>query len=294
MGALKNSLFRLGAMIFHELKKIDTRNDLDIYQEIYHEKVIKSRRFFNIGAGSFRHPAWTNLDIIHSDIRIKSGDPSQFLHYNLFDHKPLPADDESLEIVYTSHTVEHADDKSVQWLFSEAFRTLRSGGVLRIVTPDILLAYNAWRRNDRRFFFWVCLDQYMWNHEQQGLNTPIHKASIHQVFLEDFASQASVIVNDGSPERISDDRLVEIFDSMPLDDALNYCTSFCSIDIQRKYPFNHMNWFHEGKLRKMLSNAGFVDIYRSGYLQSSAHIMRNPKYFDHTLPQLSLYMEAIR
>lgn len=294
MEALKHSLFRLGGMVYRALKKLDTRNDLELYREMYAMDAIKSHRFFNIGAGTFRHPAWTNLDIIQKDERSKPDDSLPFVHFNLFDHRPLPAEDGSLEVIYTSHTIEHVDDKSVQWLFSEVFRTLRPGGILRIVTPDILLAYRAWKRNDRRFFFWLFLDQYTGNPEQQGLNIPINKASIHQVFLEDFASQASEISIAGAPERISDSRLIEIFDTMPLDDALNYCTSFCSVEIQQQYPFHHINWFHEGKLKNMLEKAGFIDIYHSGYLQSSAPVMRNPKYFDHTLPQLSLYMEAIR
>jgi hypothetical protein len=36
--------------------------DLAPYREIYGPEAVRERRFYNIGAGSFRHPAWTSVD----------------------------------------------------------------------------------------------------------------------------------------------------------------------------------------------------------------------------------------
>ncbi len=50
-------------------------------------------------------------------------------------HIPLP--DNSVDVVYSSHMVEHLSKAQALSFFKEAKRVLVSGGVLRIVVPDI-------------------------------------------------------------------------------------------------------------------------------------------------------------
>ena len=51
--------------------------------------------------------------------------------------KPLPWPDSTVDVCYTSHTVEHMSRDEGHRLVTEAFRVLRPGGVLRVVVPDL-------------------------------------------------------------------------------------------------------------------------------------------------------------
>ena len=55
---------------------------------------------------------------------------------------------------------------------------------------------------------------------------------------------------------------------------------------------NHINWFTEEKILRMLSKAGFKKIYSSRKWQSKKDILRNKYLFDCTVPEMSLYIEC--
>jgi len=122
----------------------------------------------------------------------------------------------------------------------------------------------------------------------------MNQASTGQIFLYHFASNVSVLHQFGVNERISDEKLKKLFASMNLEDALNYCTSKCSLEIQSQFPGNHINWWNAEKLSRMLRNSGFNKVYSSGYGQSFSPVMRNTALFDNTHPKMSLYIEAIK
>ena len=121
----------------------------------------------------------------------------------------------------------------------------------------------------------------------------MNKASIQQLFLFAFASYVSTLV-DNTLDKISDEKLDNIFEKMRYEDALNYCTSRCPIELQRKYTGFHMNWWNIKKETKMLKKAGFNEIYLSGYGQSFSPALRDTRYFDDRYPTISLYVEAIK
>jgi len=81
---------------------------------------------------------------------------------------------------------------------------------------------------------------------------------------------------------------------MEYEEALNHCISKCSLEVQKKYPGNHINWWNKDKLFRMLRMAGFENIYLSGYGQSLSPVLRNTWIFDNTHPKLSLYIEAVK
>lgn len=293
MRHVKKVMEKVVNAIGYDIQVCRAKNDIYLYYRIYGKKAVENRRFYNIGAGSFRHPAWTNVD--HKSGWYKDVQSNNInVDWDLLLLAPVPVEDGSAEIVYSSHTIEHITDEGAQNMFNESHRILRKGGVFRVTTPNINLDFRAYKENDRHFFYWI--DWYSTPKACQRikLNKPLNEASIQQIFLWHFASSASTLHADGSPKRITDEELDRIFREMEYQEALNYCISKCSLEVQKKYPGNHINWWNKNKLFRMLRNASFDNISLSGYGQSFSPVLRNTLIFDNTHPKISLYVEAVK
>lgn len=83
----------------------------------------------NVGSGGRGLPSWINTDAVahHADIT--------FTH-DL--RRPLPLADQSVKRIFAEHVIEHLNHKEdVPRVFAEFYRVLESGGVLRIIVPDV-------------------------------------------------------------------------------------------------------------------------------------------------------------
>lgn len=288
---VKDLISALGYEVHKTLKADNVAEDLDIsVYQAYPADSIQNRRFYNIGAGTFSHPCWTNIDFESEWY----GNNTAGISYDLFSLKPLPIASESAEVVYTSHSVEHINNEAAQNMFDESYRILKPGGYFRVTTPNIDLEYRAYKENDRRYYYWIDTYSIRKNWERAKYNKPLNEASIEQIFLTHFASSASTLHSDGAPVRIDDAELRQLFGQMDLEKALDYCCSKCPVEIQNKYPGNHMNWWNFNKARAMLEKAGFTKIYLSAYGQSYCPALRDVRFFDNTHPPISLYVEAIK
>ena len=81
--------------------------------------------YLNLGCGVRRHPDWTNVDA-HARVR-------GIIVHDL--RTPLPFPDNTFEIVYHSHALEHFDAEDGRRLIRECHRVLAPEGVLRVVVP---------------------------------------------------------------------------------------------------------------------------------------------------------------
>jgi predicted SAM-dependent methyltransferase len=276
-----------------DITRIEPILNLDLYKKLYNEESLEKRRFYNIGAGSFKHPYWTNVDKL-SEYYSKIQDENDCVDIDLFSLEKFPIKDGVAEVVYSSHVVEHITDEAAQHMMNESFRFLKDNGVFRITMPDIDLDYIALQNNDFNHYYWIDDYSQPYFQERAKMPIPMNQASIQQIFLYQFVSQNSELYYNKEVEKISDAELMNLFKTKSFDDALNYCTAKCDINLQQKDPGNHMNWWNENKTIKMLKNAGFKKIYRSGYGQSICPVLRNVNFFDNTHPKNSLYIEAIK
>jgi SAM-dependent methyltransferase len=111
----------------------------------------------NLGSSARTAPGWTNIDssfilrmgrhprlsrflwkigLISSDryARIQNVN-SGCVVWNLVNGVPYP--DETFDVVYHSHLLEHIDRDRAPGFLSECFRVLKRGGVIRVVVPDL-------------------------------------------------------------------------------------------------------------------------------------------------------------
>lgn len=265
------------------------RDDLGLYSD-YHPESLANRLFYNIGAGNFYHPYWTNVD--YSSEHYSSVQNRPFINHNLMSPDPLPLPDGRAELVYSSHTIEHLTNQAVARMLAECHRILKPGGGLRLTAPNTELDYQAYMRRDLKYWYWVEAKSRpgVW---ERLYKMPLDQASMDQWFLHHFASQLSKIdLDDTPPKKYSDREIQEVFANMPMEQALDFFTQACAFNPD--HPGSHINWFTPPKLVSLVKTAGFREVYPSAYGQSRFAPLREIKNFDNTHPKFSLYVEAIK
>lgn len=100
----------------------------------------KDSIFVNFGSGAFSHNKWINYDL-----------PGQSKYYNKIlgkkntDYFPidlcqnnliLPFEDQHVQLIYCSHTLEHIEESKGLKFLKECYRILKKGGVLRVALPN--------------------------------------------------------------------------------------------------------------------------------------------------------------
>jgi len=78
----------------------------------------------HLGCGKREWPGWINID---------GGD---FPHLHSHDITKLPYEDNSIDLIYSSHVIEYFDREEVVPLLTEWKRSLKPEGTLRLAVPD--------------------------------------------------------------------------------------------------------------------------------------------------------------
>ncbi len=81
----------------------------------------------NLGCGQRFHPEWVNLDLHSTSASVQKWDLQ----------KDLPFPDESFDVVYHSHVLEHFSRAEGIQLLARCWRVLKPNGVIRVVVPDL-------------------------------------------------------------------------------------------------------------------------------------------------------------
>ncbi len=182
---IQKGLNMFGYEIHRTIRKV---NDIELYLRLYPENSIKNKRFYNIGAGGFSHPCWTNVDYDSDWYTANRSKTLKGIQYDLFLLKPIPIDTNSAEVVYSSHTVEHINDQAAQNMFNEIYRILKPNAYFRITTPNIDLEYRAFKENDRDYFYWIDNYSIHKNWKSIKLKKPMDKKSTEKYLLKQFAT----------------------------------------------------------------------------------------------------------
>ncbi len=80
----------------------------------------------HLGCGQVLHPAFINIDAV----------PSPHVHYVQRIDNLSNFSDGSVDLIYSSHCLEHFERDKVMRVLSEWYRVLKDGGTLRISVPD--------------------------------------------------------------------------------------------------------------------------------------------------------------
>ncbi|OKH11236.1 class I SAM-dependent methyltransferase [[Limnothrix rosea] IAM M-220] len=83
--------------------------------------------YLNLGCGSRFHEQWSNIDF--------KPNPPDVVGHNLL--KGIPFKNQTFEVVYHSHLLEHLKKKQAKSFLHECFRVLVPKGTIRVVVPDL-------------------------------------------------------------------------------------------------------------------------------------------------------------
>lgn len=84
-------------------------------------------KYLNLGCGSRFIESWINIDFVSNSPYVKA--------HNLLNGIPLP--DNSVDVVYHSHVLEHFPKDSAGPFIRECYRVLKPGGIIRIAVPEL-------------------------------------------------------------------------------------------------------------------------------------------------------------
>lgn len=90
----------------------------------------------NIGSYLDMFYYWVNIDILDLSEWSK-GQAYEFLQHDIT--KGVPFKDETVDLAFSSHLIEHLDRTQGEFLLKECYRVLKPGGILRVSTPDTQL-----------------------------------------------------------------------------------------------------------------------------------------------------------
>jgi hypothetical protein len=111
----------------------------------------------NFGCGTRYASGWTNIDF--------HGDGNHVRRVNLLAGFPFP--DNSFDVAYSSHVLEHFTPQQGAFLIREACRVLKPGGTLRTVVPDLeascreylrILAINDSDPEKATYYNWIKIE----------------------------------------------------------------------------------------------------------------------------------------
>ena len=108
----------------------------------------------HIGCGNHLIKGWLNCDLL-DDWEIMRGVPI----YPLDATKPFPLANDTFDVVFSEHMIEHVSYDDGSRVLAECFRVLKPGHFIRITTPDLkfLIALYAAEKTDlqKRYIKWA-------------------------------------------------------------------------------------------------------------------------------------------
>ncbi|MFC3079662.1 class I SAM-dependent methyltransferase [Phenylobacterium terrae] len=267
----------------------------DLYLERFGFEALAERRFYNLGCGSFSHPAWTGVDY-PSEHYSKS---QYHIAWDAESGEPIDAPSGRAGAVFSSHTIEHLQDKGALNYFSEAYRLLAPGGVLRITCPEFEYYYEGFVSCDAARYSFPIRPGFSSLAEAVSASFLVETASQMSPLFEPAwrgtAAMAAVNAEGAQlPTPVERTELESLVRAEGRDRAMLEVTRRVSLDVHRHMLGGHVNFWPYQRIVEFGRKAGFRHIYRSAYGQSRCPILRDTRYFDSTASNISIYVEMVK
>ena len=216
-------------------------------------------------------PRWITVDKNDADFNI-----------DFVTERRLPFGNESQDVIYSSHTIEHIEEPVLSNLLHESYRILKNGGYIRLEAPDAEVIIAAYKSEDRRI-----------------LDKLSFKSLVDKGMAEDYGEDHIALLGafscyvDGghhvsvlAPRREVEEKLA----TMDLDGFGRWCVSLQTE--QQRISGGHVNTIYFDKLRSLLAEAGFVDIQQMSNRRTKIPRINLSGIERRQRADFSLYVEA--
>lgn len=235
-------------------------------------------KLLNLGCGDRFHTDWTNIDFVPRDSRVIAHDLT----------KGIPFPDQTFDLVYHSHVLEHFDREGGEALLRECFRVLTPGGIVRIAVPDLeqivreyLAALGAIQRGETEReadYDWMLLELYdQTGRERRGGemrrllrgNVPNRSFVLRRLGAEaQRLMDAPPAIGNSSRPRKSPFRFVRNFRENILRTLLGPEYKMLALGRFRSGGEIHRCMYDAYSLRRALDRGGFREVTRRGAAES--------------------------
>lgn len=230
----------------------------------------------NLGAGkSWRVQGWTNIDKLDH-----GGNTNHVCDFSAGDYY-LPVTDSSVDMIFTSHVIEHLATRDVIRLLGKCLSAMKSGAVIRILCPDYDVFKKAFIEKARESFFW-------------------NKDVLAEIALEGDSCAARFISSiaryrDGEyvgPPKISQTYVTENLKTLEDEKFIKWVLGRLPKKPRQDLEIDHRNAFNGARLSKILGECGYKKIRRVSAGESMIEEMESPEFSNR--PLTSLIMEAAK
>lgn len=245
-------------------EKYSEKFDKNFYISRYGSQAVLKKKFLNVGCGpTFRHFAFRNVDNFTGKIDIT---------WSPCDFKELPIEDNSIELIYNSHMIEHLTFKEALFMLKEFYRILKPNGNLRIITPNIDFFHRAYIEKD--------------------LSILKPNLSLEHSYVSVFAQRLVKGTGKTPKKTLSVQKIRNLFENLDRFKVYDTLISMVNPNSKREDWWNHISYWNHDILKKNLHKSGFKKIFPSSYAQSKFPVLRDVKYFDQTAPWYSFYTDV--
>ena len=255
-------------------------NSLTVYSanadKALYSEYKKTDRFLNFGSGAFFHSRWSNYDYPGQSTYYRSVQGVEGKDFNAIDlcdtTLSVPEKEDSVSLIYCSHTLEHLDFSSSLRFLKECFRILEKGGVLRVALPNT--------KND--FYLLRCV-----------LSQNSISSDIKENYIRDATKHVVAEAQQLSIAEIDDLlRISRIESNEFFNEATKRYGAFAEFDGSN--PERHINYWDFDNLIEVVADIGFSCCIPSYQGSSVALPFTNTHVFDNTEPQIAFYADIVK
>ena len=169
----------------------------------------------HLGCGSINHSKFINIDVI----------PEPHIHYIRSIDRLSPFSNESVDLIYASHCLEHFPHQQVPKVIREWFRVLKKDGLLRLSVPNFETILKIYYDNDKHCHKIIPYLMGAQNHEYNFHYTIFNYCSLKDILFQSGFSEVRV----WQPNTCE---YTTFHDTSALEISLNQVTYYISLNIE--------------------------------------------------------------
>ena len=209
----------------------------------------------NIGSGATAWPGWWCYDALVSP-GITQCDFDEDTRFAL--------ENETLDLVYSSHCFEHLPDETVNRLLNETYRVLKPGGNIVIKLPDFDWFLQRFKENDQSCMNGKGIEKIIWSWENFGISDCVENR-VSMMFCgywnKQYGDEFSRNINRTKtayhgPARLPITEVRELFSDLPMRAIKNQLINGVKVDNEFK-AFNHQNCWSVIDFASVLKDKNF-------------------------------------